>query len=116
MLPLLLNAVHEGKLGKSLEDGLCKIARLCSVNPADRFGIRSKGQIIEGFDADLTIVDPKLHERICHKFLWTKPDWSPFHNWWLTGWPVMTFVNGELMYEWRETFGKALGKEVEFEV
>lgn len=114
MLPLLLNAVHQGKFGKSVEKALQKVVELCAQNPARRFGIQGKGAIAEGFDADLTIVDLKLHERVCHKFLWTKPDWSPFHGWWLTGWPVMTFVNGELMYEWRETFGRMPGREVEF--
>lgn len=108
MLPLLLHAVHEGKMT------LQKVVELCSFCPAQRFGLKTKGSIAEGQDADLTIVDLKLHERVCHNFLWTKPDWSPFHGWWLTGWPVMTFVGGEKMYTWRDKFGKQLGHEVEF--
>lgn len=114
MLPLLLNAVNQGKFGKNHEIALRRVVELCAQNPARRFGIQNKGEIIEGFDADLTVVDLNLKERVCHKFLWTKPDWSPFHGWHLTGWPVMTFVNGELMYEWRETFGRMPGREVEF--
>lgn len=108
MLPLLLTAVNQGHL--SIE----KVVELTSVNPAKIFRIKGKGSVEEGFDADFAIVDLKKYERLCHQYLWTKPDWSPFHGWWLTGWPVMTFVNGELMYEWRETFGKKIGKEVQF--
>ncbi len=108
MLPLLLTAVHQKKLSVS------RVAELCSFNPARRFGIEGKGSIEAGMDADFTVVDPELHERVCHHYLWTKPDWSPFHGWWLTGWPVMTFVAGERMYEWRETFGKNHGTEVFF--
>lgn len=108
MLPLLMTAVHQKKISVS------KVAELCSFNPARRFGIKGKGSIEVGMDADFTVVDPELRERVCHNYLWTKPDWSPFHGWWLTGWPVMTFVAGEKMYEWRETFGKHPGKEVLF--
>lgn len=108
MLPLLLHAVNEGKLT------LQKVVELCSFHPARRFGFKGKGAIVEGADADFTVVDMGLREKVCHKYLWTKPDWSPFHNWVLSGWPVMTYVNGELMYEWRERFGRNLGREVEF--
>jgi dihydroorotase len=108
MLPLLLNAVNEKKL--TLEE----VVRLTSYNPARLYGIKNKGEIKVGADADLTVVNMKMPERICHRFLFSKCGWSPYHDWVLKGWPVMTFVNGELMYEWRTRFGKALGKEVKF--
>ncbi len=108
MLPLLLNAVNEGKL--TLE----KVVELTAYNPARLFGIKGKGIIEPGADADIVVVDLDLKERICHEFLWTKPDWSPFHGWLIKGWPVMTYLNGELMYEWRNTFGNQKGREVEF--
>jgi dihydroorotase len=107
-LPLLLTAVNEGKIT------LQKVVELTSYNPARRFGMKGKGVIEEGADADLVVVDMELEEKVCHHFLWTKVDWSPFHGWWLKGWPVMTFVGGELAYEWRDTFYKVKGREVEF--
>jgi dihydroorotase len=107
-LPLLLTAVNQGKLT------LQKVVELTSYNPAHRFGIKGKGEIIEGADADLVVVDLDMEERVCHRYLWTKVDWSPFHNWWLRGWPVMTFLHGELAYEWRDTFHKVQGREVSF--
>jgi|WetSurMetagenome_2_1015567.scaffolds.fasta_scaffold119508_2 dihydroorotase len=108
MLPLLLNAVNEKKL--KLEE----VVKLTSYNPAKMFGIKNKGVISVGADADLTVVNMKMPERICHRFLFSKCGWSPYHDWVLKGWPVMTFVNGELMFQWRDRFGKSLGKEVKF--
>jgi len=108
MLPLLLNAVNEGKL--TLE----KVVELTSFNPAQKFGIKNKGMLVSGYDADITVVDMDLQEKVCHKFLWTKCNWSPFHGWVLKGYPVRTFVNGVLMYEWRDTFQEGIGQEVEY--
>src|SRR2546429_10019513 len=36
-----------------------RMARLASWNPARRFGLNSKGDIAEGLDADLALVDPR---------------------------------------------------------
>jgi dihydroorotase len=108
MLPLLLNAVNEKKLT------LPEVVKLTSYNPAKMFGIKGKGEIKVGADADLTIVNIKMPERVCHRWLFSKCGWSPYHDWVLKGWPVMTFVNGKLMYQWRNKFGKNLGKEVKF--
>ncbi len=108
MLPLLLNAVNEKKI--TLQD----VVRLTAEGPARIYGIKGKGAIAKGMDADLTVVNMRLPERVCHHFLWSKANWSPFHGWVLKGWPVMTFVNGELMYRWRDKFGKVPGKEVRF--
>ena len=73
-----------------------------------------KGEPVINADADLVVVDLELEEKVCHNFLWTKVDWSPFHGWRLKGWPVMTFLNGELAYEWRDTFHNVHGREVTF--
>jgi dihydroorotase len=108
-LPLMLSAVNQGKL--TLE----KVVELTSYNPARRFGIKGKGIIEVGADADLVVVDLEMEEKVCHNFLWTKVNWSPFHGWRLTGWPIMTFLNGELAYEWRDTFHTIRGREVVFD-
>jgi dihydroorotase len=108
MLPLLLNAVNEKKL--TLPD----VVKLTSYNPAKIFKVKNKGSIAVGMDADLTVVNMRLPERVDEKHLWSKCGWSPFKDWVLKGWPVMTFVNGELMYQWGGRFGKSAGKEVKF--
>ena len=38
--------------------GYNHMARVTSWNPAQRFGLNRKGDIAEGFDADIALVDP----------------------------------------------------------
>ena len=94
MLPLLLNALNEKKLI------LKKIIQLCCENPAKIFKIKNKGFIKEGFDADLTIIDLNLEKEIKNNELFTKCKWSPFDGWKLKGWPVVTIINGNLVFEY----------------
>lgn len=93
MLPLLLNALNEKKLE------LKKIVKLCCENPAKIFKIKNKGFIKEGFDADLVIVDLDIEKEVEDDKLMTKCKWSPFHGWRLKGWPVVTIVNGNVIYD-----------------
>ena len=54
---LLSGLYSEGiKRGLSLNN----IAKLVCLNPAQRYGLKSKGDIQEGFDADLVIFDPEI--------------------------------------------------------
>ena len=73
MLPLLLNAANEKRL--SLYD----IARMTARNPARVFRLARKGEIAEGFDADLTFVNLDAEFVIAQPFE-TKCDWSPFEG------------------------------------
>ncbi|MBI2128698.1 amidohydrolase family protein [Candidatus Woesearchaeota archaeon] len=93
MLPLLFNAV----LNKKLE--VEKLVQLCCENPAKIFQIRNKGVIKEGYDADLVVVDPILEKEVKNENLFTKCKWSPFNGWKLKGWPMMTIVNGNIVFE-----------------
>lgn len=107
MLPLLLNAVNDGLLA------IKKIVQLCCENPAKIFGIKGKGFIEVGFDADLTIVDMELEKEVNNDELMTKCKWSPFNGIALKGWPVMTIVNGNVVFD-NGNINHLRGKEVEF--
>jgi dihydroorotase len=108
MMPLMLNAVNDRKLDIS------KLVDLTAHNPARLFKIRNRGMIQPGYYADLTVVDMDLNKNVDGKYLWSKCGWSPYETWKLKGWPVMTLVNGQIMYEWRDKFGERQGMEVEF--
>lgn len=109
MLPLMLQAVNDGRLS------LTKVVELCSLNPAERFGLHGKGKIISGFDADFAVVDLDFESTVSEDYSWSKARWSPFEGRMLKGWPVMTFVNGQLMYEWRDKFGHTLAAPLAFD-
>jgi len=105
MLPLLLNAVNDGLLT------IKKLVQLCCENPVKIFKIKEKGFIEEGFDADLTIVDMNLEKEVNTDDLMTKCKWSPFNGLTLKGWPVMTIVNGNIVFD-NGNINHVRGKEV----
>ncbi len=105
LLPLLLNEVSRGNLT------LNRIAELTSENPARIFGIKNKGRIEIGYDADLTIVDMKKEKRVRDEELFTKCGWSPFNGWKLKGWPIMTILRGNLVFRDGE-IERIRGKEI----
>ena len=89
MLPLLLNAVNKEKIE------LRKVVELCSTNPAKMYGLKGKGEIKKGNDADLTLIDLGEKHTIKNGSLFTKCNWSPFSTWELKGKVKKTFVSGE---------------------
>lgn len=99
VLPLLLNAVNEGRIS------LKKVQELCCENPAKIFGIKNKGFIKEGYDADLVILDLEMERIVENEKLFTKCKWSPFAGKKLKGWPIMTIVNGNIVYSYSNSEG-----------
>lgn len=105
LLPLLLDAVAGGRL--TFPD----VVRLTSANPSRIFGLRPrKGAILPGYDADLVVVDPDRRVTIEPSMLRTAVGYSAYDGRTLTGWPVMTFVRGELVMEDGEMVGEPRGQ------
>lgn len=109
LLPLLLNAVNENKI--SLTD----VVRLCCTNPAQIFSIKKRGKIEEGYYADLCLVDLEKEDYIQNQQQFSKSGWTPFHNWKIIGWPIMTLVNGQIVYEQGIFNPQPYGQEVQFQ-
>ncbi|MCK5332919.1 MAG: amidohydrolase family protein, partial [Candidatus Aenigmarchaeota archaeon] len=76
-----------------------RLFELCCVNPAKIFGIQNKGLIHAGYDADLIIVDMNLEKKVKREEQHTKCGWSPYEGMVLRGWPIITFVNGTVVYD-----------------
>lgn len=93
LIPLMMDAVNSDRLT------LPRLVQLCSINPAKIFGLKGKGAISKGYDADLTIVDPGLKKKVDDDELLTRCGWSPWHGKLLKGWPVATIVNGNLVHD-----------------
>lgn len=90
-LPVFLNGVNQGRL--TLED----VVRMTSYNPAQIYRLPNKGQITVGYDADLTVLDMDLEKEFTKEVLASKCVWSPYMGRRFKGWPVMTFVRGEMV-------------------
>ena len=106
-VPLLLDAVNKNKI--SIET----LVKVCSINPAKRFGLDGRGEIEEGNFADIIVVDMKLEKEVKREEQHTKCGWSPYEGMVLRGWPVMTFVNGKLVYDTNK-FYENEGKDLFF--
>jgi len=92
-LPLMLNAVNKRMIG------LKKVIELMHNNAVKRFGLGNYGNLEVGNDANLTIIDLKKKWKILREDLLTKCGWSPFEGWEVKGIPVMTIVNGNVVFE-----------------
>lgn len=92
-LPLMLNAVNEGKL--SLE----RLVALMCEGPAQIFGLSQKGGIKVGMDADMVLVDMNLKKSVEADMVHSKCGWTPYEYFNLKGWPVTTVLRGVLVIE-----------------
>lgn len=92
-LPLMLDAVNKGKIE------LIKVVKLMCQNPAKIFGIKNKGRLKVGYDADITIIDMNKKKKVQNKNLFTKCKWSPFDGKILKGWPIVTIVGGKVIFD-----------------
>ena len=100
LLPVMLNHVNDGKLS------LKQLINLVCENPIEIFGIKNKGFIKKGYDADFTIVDMNKDIKIKNINIESKCGWSPFDGFTFKGSPVATIINGKI----KMLNGKILGK------
>ena len=104
-LPRMLTHAKEGKC--SISD----IVKWMCAGPAKVYRIKNKGSLIEGFDGDLTLVDLENHRIIQDSDTWTRVGWTPYDGMELTGWPMYTIVDGNVVHK-RDSGGSLRGSSV----
>ncbi|MEI9401239.1 dihydroorotase family protein [Mesorhizobium argentiipisi] len=107
LLPTMLRLVDEGLIA------LPDLVRMCSRNPAERFGLgRRKGRIAAGYDADLLILDPRRSSIIANADQVSRAGYTPFDGWTVKGRLTNVFLRGrEIVLDGR-LVGPAQGKIV----
>jgi dihydropyrimidinase len=93
MLPVLLSeGVNENRitLERLVEVTSYSTARIFDMYP-------SKGTIMNGSDADLTIIDLEMQKTVTPDLLMSSSDYTIYDGWKLTGWPVTTIVRGTIV-------------------
>ncbi|MDA8618407.1 dihydroorotase [Candidatus Pelagibacter bacterium] len=108
IFPVMLDHVNNGKLS------LQQLINLMCENPCKIFGIKNKGFIKEGFDADLTIADMNKEVTIKNEMIASKCGWTPFNNYKVKGFPVGTIVNGHLVMSDGKVIVESKGTPLKF--
>lgn len=108
-LALMLNQVNQGNWNLQ---GLVKA--MCEA-PAKVWDITNKGQLVEGFDADVVLVDMNKRATILDEEQLTKSKWSPWHDETLQGWPVKTWVHGTLVFSDNKVINEPTGREAQYD-
>ncbi len=93
VVSLLLTEVSKGNLSLDL------IPKIFSANAAKVFNLESKGEIAVGKDGDFTVLDLKREGKFDISTFKTKAEYSPFDGWEFKGAPVMTIVNGSVVFD-----------------
>jgi dihydroorotase len=108
MLPLLLMSVKRNLLS------LDRLVDAISVKPAKIFGLKSKGTIEVGKDADLVIIDPKRVCQINADKLHSRAEWTPYQGR-PAIFPQMTLIRGQIVYngdlEVRPGYGRFIERQ-----
>jgi dihydroorotase len=107
-LPLMLTQAMEGRCT------VAQVSNWMSTAVAKAYKIPNKGAIAVGYDADLVLVDLNNYRPVVRQELETKCGWSPFEGWNLTGWPVITIVGGQIVYEKGVLHPEVRGKALTF--
>jgi allantoinase len=90
--------------------GYNHMARVTSWNPAQRYGLNRKGDLAEGYDADIAIVDPAKTWTIRASESPSTQGYTPFEGLELSAHVDATFLRGHKIYENGEVLGKPRGQ------
>ena len=102
----MLNEAHHGHYT------LAQLQQWFCHAPATLFNIHNKGYLKEGYDADICLIDLKKTKTLTEKDLHCKAQWSPYCGQNLTGWPLITIVNGHCVFREGDFFDDLKGKEI----
>lgn len=107
LYPYMLDAANSGKI--TFE----RVVELCSTNVAKIFGCDNKGSLDIGKDADIVIYDKDKDFTVSIENMHTDCDHTIWEGKKLHGYPVQTYLRGNLVYDNGEFVGKAgMGKFV----
>jgi dihydropyrimidinase len=77
----------------------CDFVRLVAHQPARLFGLRGKGTIAPGADADLVLWDAGKRVTLTNAVMQQAIDYTPYEGLEVTGWPVATVRRGEVVMQ-----------------
>jgi len=100
LYPYMLDAANAGKI--TFE----KAVEVCAANPARIFGCETKGSIAIGKDADIVIYDKDKDFTVSAQNMHSNYDHTIWEGKKLHGYPVQTYLRGNLVYDNGDFVGK----------
>ena len=107
-MPVMLNHINDGKLSVN------QLMNLVCEKPVKICGIKNKGFIREGYDADFTIVEMNKIIEIKNEKIESKCGWTPFDGHKFKGTPVATIVGGNIKMNDGKIIGDPEGRPLAF--
>jgi allantoinase len=89
---------------------LHRVAELTSSHPARRFGLKSKGDLAKGYDADIVLVDPDRSFTVNASDSESTQGYTPFEGLELRGKVCSTYLRGQLIYHEGKIIGEPRGR------
>jgi dihydroorotase len=107
LLPLMINQVNEKNL--YWQD----VVRLTSHGPSRVFGLKNKGEIVAGKDADIVVIDNGIRQTINAEDLHSKSPWTPYEGEEIQGAIDKVFLRGQLVIDSGRFVGSpGMGQEI----
>ncbi|HET9122998.1 MAG TPA: dihydroorotase [Acidiferrobacteraceae bacterium] len=108
MLPMMLTAWKAGRCT------LAEVLRWTSGGAAQAYGLRGKGRLEAGMDADLVLVDVTQARILRDADTWTQVRWNPFSGRSITGFPIVTIVGGRVVFDHQGIRPDARGQALQY--
>jgi dihydroorotase len=99
-LPLMMTLVRQKRLS------IDQVVKLLAEKPAEIFGLTDRGRIVQGKNADLTVVDYNAQFKIDPSKFKSNAKFSPYNGWEVYGKPAKTIVNGQIVFSDGEIVAK----------
>ncbi len=100
---MFLTAANQGKISYP------RLAEAAATQPADLFGLKRKGRIAVGADADLVLVDPLAVRTIQDAEVHGPIGYTPYAGRQTTGLPTVTFLRGQRIFQDGQVLGQPGG-------
>ena len=110
LLPIMLDHAANGKLSYE------RVVELMAYGPIKVHKLKNKCLISEDYDADFTIIDPKMSHTISNAEQASKSGWTPYDGMKITGMPKMTIIRGQMVMREGELLDKIIAEPIAFNI